>query len=235
MSDQWKKFWEDYIGGEAANENDLYLQVGKTANRLPVSKEIFEGFVNDVVEKLELSSSDILLEMCCGNGLLTLPLSDIVKKIYAFDFTETLIDTAIKYKSKENIEYAVGNAKEDFTKIFKENLPVIHKFLINDSTAYFSPKDIETVIERILKISNEFKFYLTNVPNDENKWNFYDTPERKANYEKAVKSGDIFLSGMGRWWTKSEFINIAEKYDLSIKIFDHANEYSYRMSILLYS
>ncbi|MDQ0594343.1 SAM-dependent methyltransferase [Chryseobacterium ginsenosidimutans] len=235
MSNEWRKFWENYVGNAAANEEDLYVQVGKTSNRAPVTKEVFETFINDVVEKLELNISDTLLEMCCGNGLITLRLSKIVKHIYAFDFTETLIADALKYKSSDNIEYITGNAKEDFTKIFKSDLPLIQKFLINDSTAYFSPEDIELIIKRIFTISKDFKFYLTNVPNDENKWNFYNTPERKANYEKAIQSGDIFLSGMGRWWKKSEFIKIAEKFNLKIEIFDQSNEYSYRMSILLYS
>jgi hypothetical protein len=233
MSDQWKKFWKSYNAIEPANEDDLYIQVGKTANRAPVSKEVFENFVYDVINKLDLKNSDILLEMCCGNGLLTYPLSQTVKQIYAFDFTEALIDAAVKYKSNDNIEYVTGNAKEDFTKIFKQELPAINKFLINDSTSYFSPEELERIIERIFTISKDFKFYLTNVPNNENKWNFYNTPERKANYEKAVQSGDIFLGGIGRWWEKSEFINIAEKFNLKIEIFDMNNEYSYRMNILL--
>ncbi|KQT23209.1 hypothetical protein ASG22_12550 [Chryseobacterium sp. Leaf405] len=233
MSDQWKKFWESYNAIEPENEDDLYIQVGKTVNKAPVSKEVFQSFVNDVVEKLDLKSSDILLEMCCGNGLLTYSLSQIVQKIYAFDFTEALIDAAIKYKSNDNIEYVKGNAKEDFTTIFKEELPEIQKFLINDSTSYFTPEELEKIIERITTISKDFKFYLTNVPNNENKWNFYNTPERKANYEKAVQSGDIFLGGIGRWWEKSEFIHIAEKFNLKIEIFDMNNEYSYRMSVLL--
>lgn len=233
MTDQWKKFWETYNMIEPASEDDLYIQVGKTAGRAPVSKEVLASSVYDVVEKLELTRSDILLEMCCGNGLVTYPLSQTVKQIYAFDFTETLIDAALKYKASKNIAYATGNAKEDFTKIFEHELPVIHKFLINDSTAYFSPEELEKIIERLLSISKDFKFYLTNVPNDENKWNFYNTPERKAVYEKAVQSGDIFLGGIGRWWQKSEFTAIAEKFNLKIEIFDMSNEYSYRMSILL--
>lgn len=233
MSDQWKKFWENYNTIEPEKEDDLYIQVGKTSNRMPVSKDILENSVKDIIQKLDLESSDILLEMCCGNGLVTYPISVVVKKVYAFDFTEGLIDAALQYKSNENIEYAVGNAKEDFTQIFKEKLPDIHKFLINDSTSYFTPEELENILMRIMTISGNFKFYLTNVPNNENKWSFYNTPERKANYEKAVQSGDIFLGGIGRWWEKSEFIAIAEKFNLKIEIFDMNNEYSYRMSILL--
>lgn len=235
MSDQWKKFWENYRAIEPTTEDDLYFQVGKTANQAPISKEVFENIINDIVGRLELNNSDILLEMCCGNGLFTYPLSHIAKKIYAFDFTKSLIDAAIKFKTNENIEYVVGNGKEDFTKTFKQDLPIIHKILMNDATAYFLPEDIEKVIERISGISDGFKFYLTNIPNDENKWNFYNTPERMANYEKAVQSGDIFLSGMGRWWQKSEFENIARKHNLKIQIFDQTNEYSYRMSVLLHT
>lgn len=234
MKDQWENFWKNYNSIEPKNESDFYIQVGKTVNKVPVSKDIFQNFVNDVVEKLDLKSSDILLEMCCGNGLLTHPLSQFVEKIYAFDFTEALINTAIKYKSNDNIEYVKGNAKEDFTKIFKQELPTIQKFLINDSTAYFTPKELKKIIERIFTVSKDFKFYLTNVPNNENKSNYYNTPERKANYEKAVQSGDILMGGIGRWWEKLEFMRIAEEFNLKIEIFGMNNEYThYRMSILL--
>lgn len=235
MSDVWKNFWEQYAGPKAADEDELYLKVGKIANSAPVSREVLQKLVDDAIEKLKLDDSDILLEMCCGNGLITRPLSEKVRKIYAFDFTESLIESALQHRASRNIEYVTGNAKEDFTRIFSEPLPVIKKFLIHDSTAYFLPEDIEKMIERILTVSEDFVFYLTHIPNHANKWLFYNTPERKAKYEASLQSGDIFLGGIGRWWEKSEFIAIAEKYHLRIQISDGTNEYAYRMSVLLSS
>jgi len=235
MNDAWKNFWEQYAGAEAANEDELYRKVGKIANSAPVSRDVVQKLVDDVADKLELTDSDTLLEMCCGNGLITHPLSEKVKKIYAFDFTESLIASALQHRASTNIEYVTGNAKEDFTRIFAEPLPVVKKFLIHDSTAYFLPEDIEKMIEKIKTVSEDFMFYLTHIPNNANKWLFYNTPERKEKYEASLQSGDIFLGGIGRWWDKSEFTAIAEKYHLHIEIFDSSNEYAYRMSILLSS
>lgn len=182
-----------------------------------------------------MKSSDILLEMCCGNGLFTYPLSHIAKHIYAFDFTESLIDAAKKHKIGSNIEYVVGDAKQDFTKIFKDKLPAIRKFLINDAIAYFSPEDLSLVIERISDISKDFHFYITNIPNNEKKWDFYNTAERKEKYLNAIESGDIFLGGMGRWWEASELSHIAKKYGLKLDIQELDNEYSYRFNVLFYT
>lgn len=234
MSNLWRSFWKSYNNIEPVQEDDLYIQVGKTNNKKPISKEIFENIVTDIAQKLELKSSDILLEMCCGNGLFTHSLSNTVKYIYAFDFTESLIDTAKKYKSGSNIEYVVGDAKQDFTKIFRDKLPVIQKFLMNDTTAYFSPEDLSLVIERIYGISEDFRFYLTNIPNNEKKWDFYNTPERKEKYLHAVQTGDIFLGGIGRWWEASELSNIAKKHSLKLEIQELDNEYSYRFNALFY-
>jgi SAM-dependent methyltransferase len=235
LSDSWKDFWTKYTDVETKEESDLFIQVGKTVNRKPISEALFQIIINDIVENLNLKSEDVLLEMCCGNGLFTSELNKYVNHIYAFDFTEQLITTAKQFKQKENISYFVGNAKEDFTKLYpKKNTP--NKYLMNDAMAYFNPQELEIILKRLLKSAKSIQFYITNVPNDALKWNFYNTPERKEKYENLLAKGDGFFDGIGRWWKISEFEAVAKKLNLNIKIVNLTNELQrYRSNILITS
>ena len=141
----WQDFWRNYRKNKVTEDYlDLFYQVGKTINKLPIQQNIFDQMILDIINKLELNENDILLELCCGNGLLTKPLSFFVNKIYAFDFTEHLISTAKLKNQNENIEYAVGDVKSDFLNLFSiSKMP--NKYLMNDSLGYFTVSDLEKI------------------------------------------------------------------------------------------
>ncbi|MES2544083.1 MAG: class I SAM-dependent methyltransferase [Bacteroidota bacterium] len=228
----WQVFWASYRTIEMNDEKDLFIQVGKTVNKEPVSETIFMLMLEDIVLKLNLSKPDVLLELCCGNGLLTKPLSEFSAFVYAFDFTNHLIETAKQFKQKENIIYKKGDAKTDFFALFNfQKAP--NKYLMNDSLGYFSPKDLEEIIKRIISKSAEFKFYITGIPSDGLKWNFYNTAERKATYLKGIKERDLSNNGMGRWWLEGEFETIAQKFNLRVTLSNQPAAISnYRMNVL---
>jgi hypothetical protein len=193
---------------------------------------MFEIMIQDVVKKLSLRGDDVLLEMCCGNGLLTLPLSIYVKQIFAFDFTEHLVETAIKERKNDKIQYAVGDAKSDFFFNF-EMTETPTKFLMNDSLGYFSPIELTQIIERITARTDHFLFYITGVPNENLKWNFYNTDERKAEYLVGLASGDTTAKGIGNWWKTEEFTRIAENLKISCVIENQeAHISNYRSNVL---
>jgi len=213
----WKNFWEDYRNITIETQSDLFYQVGKTKNKLPINKADFENLIEDIIVSLQISKNDVLLELCCGNGLITKIVAQRCKEVYAFDFTKHLIDTAQEFNADANIFYTIGNAKEDFFKLFPFNeLP--NKFLFNDALAYFTPADLKKIIETISNYCSNFELYVTNVPLDELKYNFYNTPERVQHYEENLKNGDFSNNGIGRWWSEQELISIAEDFKLHYKI-----------------
>jgi len=228
----WKKFWKQYRNIDFKCENDLFIQVGKTINGSPISAITFKLMLEDIVENLALSKNDVIMEMCCGNGLLTLPLSEFVYEIYAFDFTEHLIDTAKKTRKNKNITYEVCDANEDFFKKFKIiNFP--GKYLMNDSLGYFKPIDLKKIIINIKKEIPNFNLYITGIPNYDLKWNFYNTEERRLEYFTDISNGEISGRGIGYWWKMSELADIAKDLNLSYKINDqHSMISSYRSNIL---
>lgn len=228
----WNSFWNNYRNIESGTESDLFFQVGKTVNKAPVSQAVFNSAFEDIVKSLSLQKGDIILEMCCGNGLVTLPLSQIAKQIYAFDFTPHLIDAAVKFKQNDAIEYSVGDAKASFFDLFMiEEMP--NKFLMNDALGYFNPEDLLEIIKYISTRAAKFSFYLTGIPNDALKWNFYNTEERKEAYLTGVTSGDESNNGMGRWWQKKELLEIAETLGLKVTLKNQVETISnYRMDVL---
>ena len=228
----WQSFWNSYRTIEAQQEADLFFQVGKTVNKLPISYDIFTKMVENIVQSLKLTKKDILLELCCGNGLLTYPLSNFSRFVYAFDFAKQMIDNAKRFKNNENINYTVGDAKANFFELF-EFVEMPNKFLINDSLAYFTADDLQTILATILENSKNFSFYITGIPCEELKWNFYNTEERKKTYLSDVENGDSYNNGMGKWWSIEELKQLALAHGLECIIEMPSKFYNYRVNALL--
>ena len=111
MSEAWRDFWRTYRADEAQCEADLFVQVGKTVQKQPVQAEVFEAMVRQVVIALEPAPGDNLVDLCCGNGLVTHAVASFVKKIVAIDFAEHLINAARRFRSAPNIHYVVGDVE----------------------------------------------------------------------------------------------------------------------------
>ncbi len=230
MKENWEEFWADYRNVPATESDHLFYQVGKTVGGEPISLEIFEYFIRDIISNLKLKQTDALLEMCCGNGLLTQPLASKVKQVYAFDFTQHLIETAQVRCNADNINYKVADAKKDFLSEFGIEI-VPQKILMNDSLGYFDSAELKQVISKVLQ--DELKVYITGIPSDRLKWNFYNTPERKTRYEELQMSGQSYNDGMGKWWLDEELYNIADEFDLKLTLSNQPSYISnYRMNAL---
>ncbi len=210
----WKMFWDQYRVRETDNINDLFFQVGKTINGEAISPNVFSDMIGDIRLKLELDSNDVVLEMCCGNGLLSRPLSVFVKKLYAFDFTQRLIEIAKEHNQETNILYSVGDAKGKLDDIFDFEFKP-NKYLMNDSLAYFDISDLSSILEQI---NGPFSFYITGVPSEDLKFNFYDTEERVKRYNELKELGDEYNDGLGLWWNPESFLNLGVKFKLDVFI-----------------
>ncbi len=238
--DNWQDFWDKFLLNrygkeEVKTEDDLYLQVARTVNRKPVTKEAFDQIIDKIVEDSAFSPDDILVDLCCGNGLFTYELKDKVKQIIGVDFSQSIIDTARQFRSAANIEYHLGGTT-DFLKNFRVLCPGIvpGKFLMNDALAYFSVADFESMLSSILAITRDFKFLIRGVPDDDLKWNYYNTEERKAFYKNLQAKGDLTNDGLGTWWLPADIEAVCDKLQLQCVITPQQMPVSdYRMDILI--
>ena len=231
----WRDFWQQWRNTSAEQEADLYYQVGRTINKKPVEKELFDAVNQDLIQTLDLNKNDILVDFCCGNGLCTYEYKDHVQQIIAVDFAEHLIASANKLKSAPNITYCLGSLF-DFLDTFKDTFGLTPtKYCMNGALPYFEPEGLERILKSIIGISgSNFKFFLTVVPNIELLANYYNTPVRMEKYLQNVANGDITNEGMGRWWSPDEVKELCSKLNLKCSIWNQPEIISnYRMDMLI--
>ena len=233
----WEDFWKNYRTKEVESEDDLYFQVGRTIQKKPISKDLLDALIQNIIKTLALTPTDTLVELCCGNGLCTYELHDHAEQIIAVDFAPHLIETAKQYKQAQNIDYRLASVF-DFLDSFCDEWKITpHKFLMNDAIANFSTADLEKILRQIAKISGgTFVALFTGAPNDELKWNFYDTEERKELYKENVAKGDFMNHGIGRWWNPQDIKDACDRLGLGCAIKNQELPFSnYRMDILIKS
>jgi SAM-dependent methyltransferase len=232
VSERWKSFWEAYRLGDVETEADLFAQVGRTVDGAPITPAQFERTIRRICEKLELESSDTLFDYCCGNGLVTHAVAARVRRIIAIDFTERLIEVARGRRQAPNVEYHVGDALEPIAPLVGRDRPA--KYLMCGALSFFDPAELSTILGHVLEVSDpgRFRFFLTGIPDADRKWNFFDTPERRAAHLNEQR-GEA-PTGIGRWWSGHEIAEVAEAHGLTAEVEPEPGELNdYRLDALI--
>lgn len=213
----WHEFWQHYRPIKSFNEEDFLYQIGKTVNGKTIADNVFKAIIEDIRNGLKLSSDDNLLDLCCGNGILTKSLSGFVNQIVAVDFSEMFIENAVRYNKSNNIEYFVS----DVLNIDKMELKnKFSKVLIYDALASFTPESIELLLEILdSNLMPNALVMIGSVLDNSRKFRFYDTFSRKWYYFYNIRLLHK-ENGIGRWWDKAEIENIASNTGFMISFFN---------------
>ena len=99
--ERWHTPWDDSLEAQVARERDTNL----------------DEAINYIVRRLELTKDDVVLDVCCGNGLLTKRIATHCKLVSGVDFSEILINTANSLSSADNLRYYLSDALR-ISKIF---------------------------------------------------------------------------------------------------------------------
>ena len=217
----WKNFWQSYRQKEILNEQDLFFEVGKTVNQRPISEKAFTLSINLIRRGLELGTRDKLLELCCGNGLMTRRLASLVSEIRAVDFAEHLIAHARQFSAAENVSYICADAIPHLDELVRTREFVPTKILLGDALCYFEPAQLKQILGAARSLTRDhFVFMATGIPCDELKWNFYNTPERVKRYKENQKLPRNTNDGIGRWWSRKELESVGRVLDLGVAVTD---------------
>lgn len=236
MKNNWLKYWDNHRNIKINNEKDLLYQVGKTVSSKPIDKYQFDIIVKDLLKELKITAEDNVIDLCCGNGLLTKYIAINAGFVLGIDFSAKMIKNANYYNAGDNIEYVHHDVIKinELTNNIKSKQ--INKVIIYDAIAYFSSQEFSNILESLNQslVSNH-SILLGNVLLQENKWKFYNTFKRKLNYLINNKIlGDS--KGLGKWWELNDLQNIINRFNYKMKlIHQDSNLYSahYRVDILL--
>jgi len=198
-NDYWINFWKKHAK-DSKNE-DSQLQVLRTFNKKPIDKKKWELTLINIEQNLNIQSSDIILDLGCGNGLISEYLSKRCKSVTAVDISQELINE-IDIKKYKNIKPIV----KDIRKIeFKKNS--FSKIIIYAGIQYLDYKETINIFESILKwLKSEGIFFIGDIPDSDRLWCFFNTKEREKVFFNSIKNNSPIV---GTWFKKTFLLKLA--------------------------
>ncbi|MBL4659148.1 MAG: class I SAM-dependent methyltransferase [Alcanivoracaceae bacterium] len=191
-------------------KEELLKQVGHSVNGKAISIKDFESIIMDINNALDLSNDDDLLDLCCGNGVITKQLSTFCHSIYGVDFSHELISIA-KTNSSSNNEYFINCDIFDIHKHLSESIN-FSKVLMFGSLQHFTHQRFSDLLELIKSLcGKEFTIFFGFVTDKDYKWQFYNTIKKRLLYfYRRLMKTDV----MGTWWDKKNIKSVCEEMNL---------------------
>lgn len=189
-----KNYWSNYWRNKNIKNLDPQSQVARTRNKKPIDDFLWQKTVSKIIKNLKLKKNDVVIDLCCGNGLLATKICQEVRKIYCVDINKKLLEV-LKKKKIHNLK----TIHRDIAKInFEEKN--FSKVIWYSGIQYFSQKDIILLVFKIYKFSMEkCILYIGDIPDQEKLWKYFNTKLRKKNYFEAIANDKPII---GTWLNK---------------------------------
>lgn len=227
----WKKYWNSF-----PNEFDgesFFEQVGKTVKRKPISEEQLKEIISGIISNLDLKPEDSVLDLCCGNGLITKSISGYCASITGLDYSERLIEIATKHNGGSNIEYIYGDVNNLEAFLKGKNFSKAYMY---EALQHFTPGQFEGLLKNLKKVmGNDFIILVGSIPDKALKWNFYNTIRRKLSCLWKVLKND---EAIGTWWERDFIADVCKKNGLKIRFLSQnkvLHTSHYRFDVCIYS
>ncbi len=203
----WAKYWEQWAKAQAG---DPQRQVARTRFGRPLDQTDTELVVEHVLGLLDLQPGDRLLDLCCGNGLLTQPLAAHCREVVAMDVAAAMIETARNCHAASNITYLCGPAEE----LDQLTDRAFDKILIQFSFQYFERGKGAVLMKKMAeKLAPGGRIVLGDVPDRALIGRFYTSWQQRSQYawDRLWRRSD-----MGKFWAKWELEQVAKRAGLTV-------------------
>jgi 2-polyprenyl-3-methyl-5-hydroxy-6-metoxy-1,4-benzoquinol methylase len=198
-------YWQEHFNLNSDRfENQLYKQVGKTVDGKEINEGQIDLIIAAIVNNLKLNQFDKVIDLCCGNGLLTKKISLIVKEVVGVDFSKNLIGIAKLLNKAYNIGYNFEDILNLDSSFFKGQV----KIFMYEGLQHLSPDDIYNVLSKLQISEGKQMLFIGGIPDKQKLVKYYDTNDKFNYYLQCEKEG---RPHMGRWWNKDEITRIAAK------------------------
>lgn len=207
MSEYWKK----HFNANALKFPDSPLkQVEATVSGREVDQTQLKMIVNAIVSNLSLSNTDHVVDLCCGNGLITSTIAPLCKRVDGVDFSENLIANARAMHGADNVSYSVSAVEALSNEFFRQPTKGYMCFAIQ----HLTEGAVRTLMHQIANNNQWSHFFISGIPDNAMLEFFYDNPEKMAFYRTREAAGQPHL---GKWWTHTELESLARDSGLSIR------------------
>jgi 2-polyprenyl-3-methyl-5-hydroxy-6-metoxy-1,4-benzoquinol methylase len=217
----WEAFWD-----QKAMSQHAFHQVGRIGGYHPQNIDII---CEHIISSASILPHHHVLDVCCGNGLLTQKISLSCKHIIGVDQSKEQIRIAketfphLQFENKSGLE---------FTKLHNQKFDVI---LICFAFQYFDTfnkgKEIISALSSITKPGGVI--FLSDVPDKNKFYHYYNTLSKRVRYLFNELTGK---NDMGKFWSSTELDKICSLLNLDGKTLPqpHFLPYSnYRMDYII--
>lgn len=212
-SDRWKEYWTRRPA--SVGELEFLKQVDRTINGREVDNEQIDLIVEMIGDKLGIGRNDHVIDLCCGNGFLTRRVAARAHSVLGIDFSAYLISVAEKHNRPNNVAYLCQSVL-DLSGDVLESLSRYGKAYSYDAMQYFSVTESRTFLTLLASISSRgFTLLLCGLPDHQRLFNFYDTPDRRRDYERRLANG---TEAIGTWWSASELAALGHETGFDCEI-----------------
>ncbi len=191
--EHWKSYWDRHV--QQVGSADPMRQVLRTISRKPISEEAFRAVADHVVHLLELDPCHVVLDLCCGNGLLSAAIERHASQVVAADFCQKLLD-AVRTRTSSKTTTMVADARTvDFAEASFDRV------LIAAALQHFQPDEAIRVFSRMVRVLRPGGILLaTDIPDAARMWAFHDSVEREDAYFASEADGTPIL---GTWFDRT--------------------------------
>lgn len=206
MSDYWKNHYD--ANAEKFADSPL-KQVDRTINGKEMSQAQLDLTIDAVVQTLSLQRSDRLVDLCCGNGLITRAIAHQVEEIVGVDFSEKLVEHARQSNGAQNIHYVVSDVSKLPAGFFDE----ANKVYMRDSVSCLDSDGLSSLLRLIGGAAHFEKLYIAGVPDADKLTVYYDNDEKMAFHRQRESAG---MPHIGTWWSEEEMRSLVEAAGLKV-------------------
>lgn len=198
-SDYWTTYWTT---NQIIGNVNPQCQVGRTVNKIPIDQQKWQFHLNEIEQKLHLCLDDTLLDLCAGNGLITMPLSLKCRSTIAVDISKTLLEK-IDTRSYPSITVIAGDVRS-------VSFPsgAFSKGLMYGALQYFNEHEAISIFEKIYQsLIQGGSFLVGDIPDIDRLFVFYNKPEWVKAYFDSVKTN---TPAIGTWFKKEILVAMAK-------------------------
>ena len=190
--DYWTNYWLEHSKNIKGKKPQS--QVLRTFNKQDINDDKWNLTLSHVIKYLDLRTSDIVLDLCCGNGLITREISKKCMSVTAVDISDELI-SEINVESNNNIKIIV----QDIRDVEFEN-NTFSKVIIYAGIQYLNYKETLLLFKAVynwMKIDGIF--FIGDIPDINRIWHFYNTKQRESIYFNSIEEEAPIV---GTWYNK---------------------------------
>jgi ubiquinone/menaquinone biosynthesis C-methylase UbiE len=197
----WKAFWND---SPQVHDPDLGRQVGRTFQQVSYSEGQLDFVAARLLTLVDASADKTLLDLACGNGLVTSRLASQVRRITGVDFSCPLIEIARTRCARSNVDYVVGDA------VALEGVRGRYDcVVISAAFQFFDTRQARKLLQGLAGVvADRGRVVLGDVADGDRIWKFYRGVGGRVRYVlDLIRRRPI----IGHWWRPDALRRIARE------------------------